>query len=261
MRRLARAHPYPHATPQVGARAPSFDWGDAWWERAFDGAAKSLASGAPASSSSSSSLSSSSSSSSSDCGLTTHRDGMATTATPAEMKLAARLARDKWGRFGGRDGKMARIAAMEAATADAARRKLDGAPPEPSTPNAAADDKKLKAGVDARPTKKVKKDKAASNRSKQAAAAASRPPPTADAPPPYTPPQGWWGAATFVHAGRLEGLDDPRPRAKKGGFTEEDQLAAATGGVARGDKRGLGAAAAKQLGRDWKGKKTRFGGG
>ena len=27
------------------------------------------------------------------------------------------------------------------------------------------------------------------------------------APPPYTPPPGWWGAATFKHAGLLEGLD------------------------------------------------------
>ena len=42
-----------------------------------------------------------------------HRDGTASTATEEELAIAAALAKDRWGRFGGRDGKMARIRAQE----------------------------------------------------------------------------------------------------------------------------------------------------
>ena len=50
--------------------------------------------------------------------LTTYvnRDGTQSSATAAELKLAAQLSKDPWGRFGGRAGKMARIRAQEAET-------------------------------------------------------------------------------------------------------------------------------------------------
>ena len=50
--------------------------------------------------------------------LTTYvnRDGTHSSATAAELKLAAALSKDPWGRFGGRGGKLARIRAQEAAT-------------------------------------------------------------------------------------------------------------------------------------------------
>ena len=50
--------------------------------------------------------------------LTTYvnRDGTHSSATAAELKLAAALSKDPWGRFGGRAGKLARIRAQEAAT-------------------------------------------------------------------------------------------------------------------------------------------------
>ncbi len=50
--------------------------------------------------------------------LTTYvnRDGTQSSATPAELKMAAELSKDPWGRFGGRAGKMARIRAQEAQT-------------------------------------------------------------------------------------------------------------------------------------------------
>lgn len=53
---------------------------------------------------------------SSDDELTTYtnRDGTQSSATAAELKLAAELSKDPWGRFGGRAGKMARIRAQEA---------------------------------------------------------------------------------------------------------------------------------------------------
>lgn len=44
----------------------------------------------------------------------TNRDGTQSSATAAELKLAAQLSKDPWGRFGGRAGKMARIRAQEA---------------------------------------------------------------------------------------------------------------------------------------------------
>ena len=46
----------------------------------------------------------------------TNRDGTQSSATAAELKLAAALSKDPWGRFGGRAGKMARIRAQEAET-------------------------------------------------------------------------------------------------------------------------------------------------
>lgn len=45
----------------------------------------------------------------------THADGTSSSATDAEHKLAAQLAKDPWGRFGGRQGKLARIRAQEEA--------------------------------------------------------------------------------------------------------------------------------------------------
>ena len=57
-------------------------------------------------------------SNSSEDELTTYvnRDGTHSSATAAELKLAAALSKDPWGRFGGRAGKLARIRAQEAAT-------------------------------------------------------------------------------------------------------------------------------------------------
>ena len=46
----------------------------------------------------------------------TNRDGTRSSATAAELKMAAELSKDPWGRFGGRGGKMARIRAQEAKT-------------------------------------------------------------------------------------------------------------------------------------------------
>ena len=42
------------------------------------------------------------------------RDGISCTATAEEQKIAQRMAKDSWGRWGGREGKMARIRAAEA---------------------------------------------------------------------------------------------------------------------------------------------------
>ena len=44
-----------------------------------------------------------------------NRDGTIASGTAAEMRLERQLAKDPWGRFGGRNGKLARIRAQEAA--------------------------------------------------------------------------------------------------------------------------------------------------
>lgn len=44
-----------------------------------------------------------------------NRDGTVASGTAAELRLERELAKDPWGRFGGRNGKLARIRAQEAA--------------------------------------------------------------------------------------------------------------------------------------------------
>ena len=44
-----------------------------------------------------------------------NRDGTIASGTAAELRLERELAKDPWGRFGGRNGKLARIRAQEAA--------------------------------------------------------------------------------------------------------------------------------------------------
>ena len=57
-----------------------------------------------------------------------HRDGTASTATEEEAAIAAALAKDRWGRFGGRDGKMARIRAQELLASASAAAGAAGTP-------------------------------------------------------------------------------------------------------------------------------------
>ncbi len=56
-----------------------------------------------------------------------HRDGTAASATADELRIAAELAKDPWGRFGGRAGKMARIRQQEQQQAALLRLRLEGA--------------------------------------------------------------------------------------------------------------------------------------
>ncbi len=69
--------------------------------------------------------------------------GTFASASAAELKIASQLAKDPWGRFGGKEGKQARIRQQEAAHAAAARVKLGLDPPPgpkagPATSSAAA---------------------------------------------------------------------------------------------------------------------------
>jgi hypothetical protein len=61
--------------------------------------------------------------------LKRNRDGTLASGTKAELKLAKELAKDPWGRFGGRNGKLARIREQEAAMV--AAMEGDPIPPPP----------------------------------------------------------------------------------------------------------------------------------
>ncbi|PNH04765.1 PIN2/TERF1-interacting telomerase inhibitor 1 [Tetrabaena socialis] len=134
----------------VGANT-SGNWAQRHWEDAYDNAVQNINHAA-----SSSSSSSSDSDSDSDGGarrgrgarakrggpasaagrgsaVVTNRDGTVASASAAELKIAADLAKDPWGRWGGRGGKMARIRAQEQEEASRARAKL-GLAPLPAAP-------------------------------------------------------------------------------------------------------------------------------
>ena len=266
------------ATPAgVGAPRDDFNAGDAWWERAFDSAARRMnAGGSPQPSSSSSSGSSSSSSSDSSDTATggaatkvggaaaaaRHRDGMVSTMTAEEMALAERLAkasgRAPAGRFGGREGKLARVRRQEQALAgradEALGARLAGALNPAATEGAGQGKRKREpAAAAAAPAKRVVREVRLAEEPERA---------------PYRPTfgDGWWGLKRFAFGGLLEGRAE-KTRTFENGFRAEDQerLYRQAHFKKTVGKGGLGAGAlglpAKNLGNAWKGSKTTFGGG
>lgn len=190
-------------------------------------------------------------------GRRTHADGVTSSATAAEQKLAAELAKDPWGRFGGRQGKVARSraqeeAALEAGLAAAGQSAALPAAGKAAAPTAAAEKKAKRRKRDAvadvqaseaeaaPPAKRKKGDKAAAKLAKaavEAAAAASQPrePMVADRAEEAaqqalrafvpTPKTGWWGARRFISAGAM-GSAKPPPKLAEDpahGFTEDTQ--------------------------------------
>lgn len=141
-----------------------------------------------------------------------HPDGTVSSATAAEAKLAAQLAKDPWGRFGGRQGKMARIRAQEEAQLALLAAK--------AMPPAAAAGLKRKAAVTVTAAV-VDSSKSKSKRRKTDGGSAGQPDgkrdrltvvvadPVADqlaaecsvfSPTPAT---GWWGAKRFISSGAM----------------------------------------------------------
>lgn len=224
------------------------------------------------SASSSSDSDSSSSDSDSDGDARVHRDGvMAKGATADELAILERLQKDKWGRWGGRDGKMARVRAMEEKMAAEARAKLEGstlAPTDspagrPTNAAASAPPKgdpsslSMKGAVEVlgkggRKRVIVEVELPASKR------------PRVEAPPTPTPKEGWWGATLgFVSAGFMGGADKDTKHERKE-FTENDQekVYMAAHAAKTSGKGGLGIgkpSGASKLGNDFKGQKKTFG--
>ncbi|GLI60380.1 hypothetical protein VaNZ11_002511, partial [Volvox africanus] len=143
----------------VGANATTWNWEKKYWEDAYNSAIQNINHETSSSSSGSRSTETggdrkSNSDSDSESGdatrrrdkcarngsitaqatvATVNRDGTLASASAAELRIAAELAKDPWGRWGGRAGKMARIRAQEQEEANRARAKL-GLPPVPITP-------------------------------------------------------------------------------------------------------------------------------
>lgn len=156
-----------------------------------------------------------------------HADGTASSASAAEAKLAAQLARDPWGRFGGRQGKIARLRAQEEAQLAALAAKL--ASPQPAAVAPAKGGKRKKSGAavgeDAAglaPAKRKKGSKAAAPAGEGAApaeAALARVVVVADPVADKlsaahtafqpTPQSGWWGAKRFTSAGAMGSVRYP----------------------------------------------------
>ena len=199
------------------------------------------------------------------------------------MGIARALAADPWGRFGGREGKMARIARMEASEAAArASSALNATLGENGGKQEKEEEEKIAAPSKKKEKKEKKESSSGSGSGSKAREAAKKttiviPPiatPEAPATPLYRPPAGWWGHSFFVHAGRLEGISDSKAKEReeeKGGergFREADQEALAERATAlkAAGKRGLGATSSskkkeKAVGHEWKGSKVVFGDG
>lgn len=205
-----------------------------------------------------------------------HRDGTVSSASAAERSIAAALAKDKWGRFGGREGKMARIRAQEQAAA-AARDSANGGSPDREDPPPPIPKQRENKAVGKEPSiapsdtvqaspagaemssKKRKGGKKGVGGTIAAAAAAESKAEAADssrarsAPMAIvggsggfvaTPAAGWWGAARFVSSGCLAGLERTAEHAarERQAFSEatQEQLYMAVHGAKSTGKKGVG---------------------
>lgn len=250
---------------QVGG-GPSTDWKDAWWEDAFNSAAKGVNVGC--SSSSSSSDDDSSSDDEGNAVARKNRDGTLASASQQELKLLEELSasagRVAAGRFGGRDAKMERIRRQEALEAERLAAKLGlrikkdesqdvvETQPKKKTRNLASE--KLE-------EKRKKKDKAGriviecGSDGKDGGQ---------DHLPEPTPRHGWWGCNLFISAGSLAGAALELPVEKKKSGFSEDQQAQIYNDAQKGKtsgKTGLGKGKRGTIKVDgvvWEGKKTTF---
>ena len=177
------------------------------------------------------------------------RDGIAASASAHELALAKELAKDPWGRFGGREGKMARIAAAEAAHAaslgDAAtkhvsKRQRAAQEAAAAAAEAAAEAARVAAsempypgsskskrsrGHDARgEPERGKKPRVGTEETRLAQ---QDPPPAAAQDAPGAS-QHWW-SDVFRFAGALEGALHPRAAAGVADMQKTAQTAAFTG--------------------------------
>lgn len=164
------------------------------------------------------------------------RDGIAASASAHELALARELAKDPWGRFGGREGKMARIAAAEAAHAaavgDAAhqthlsKRQRAAQQAAAAAAEAAAEAARIaEAAVPYPPpskgtTKRARdggdvRHQGADKKSRRAAPTDADITPAPAAVKDASPAQHWW-SSIFHFAGALEGALHRRPDARAG---------------------------------------------
>ena len=175
-----------------------------------------------------------------------HRDGTQCTATQDELAIARQLAKDPWGRFGGKEGKMARIRRQEAALAGGVH-TTPSMQPAPK-PKVVKKKTKIPTTTTTKPVVIVigdDKDDEAMD---------------VDVPQRVVDGQ-WWGARYFAWGGLL-GSSLRRTATRQRGFSERDQevlYMQTQDGKVKG-KQGLGRAgrAGELRGVAWKGSKVVF---
>lgn len=173
-----------------------------------------------------------------------HRDGTQCTATVDELAIARQLAKDPWGRFGGKEGKMARIRRQEAALAAQATGSKNDVVQQP---------------VPVPPPSKRASKKA---RTPLVVVIGDEQPMDVDQRVPQRVVDGqWWGARYFAWGGLL-GSSLRKTSTRQRGFSEQDQEALYTrtqDGKVKG-KQGLGRAGrpGHVRGVAWKGSKVVF---
>mmetsp|Transcript_10449 Transcript_10449/g.18236 ORF Transcript_10449/g.18236 Transcript_10449/m.18236 type:complete len:485 (+) Transcript_10449:109-1563(+) len=150
-------------------------------------------------------------------GAQQHRDGTFASHSAAELAISAELAKDPWGRWGGKTGKMARIRRHELEQAELARVRLGsplaGANPTLAAAGTGAGSKSVRvAGPPAKPRVVI-------TLTLQEHVSFKR------APFVRTPTTGWWGAAYWVSAGVLEGMEEAAEHVSRvrTTFDEDDQ--------------------------------------
>lgn len=204
-----------------------------------------------------------------------HRDGTRCTATADELAIARELAKDPWGRFGGKEGKMARIRQQEAALLAAKTGSV-----VPSTPPTSA--KRRTRAIDpTTPSKSSGKGKKRQKVTESVLPEGTAPKAAplvivigqqedgdamqVDPTPSSSVAQGtWWGARYFSWGGLLGSGTKPQTEtSQRRGFDEQDQEALYTrthDGKVQG-KQGLGRGArpGEVRGAGWKGTKVTFG--
>lgn len=261
----------------VGANS-SGQWRDKWWEEAYAQSVSTI-NGAQVeikklnSDSSSSDDSDDSSDSGVDVSSVTkqllHADGTKSSATAAEAKLATQLAKDPWGRFGGRQGKMARIRAQEEAQLAALAAK--------AAPAAIATGLKRKASPVPLESSKTKRRKDADSNGSESQLPKPQPVTIIVADPiaeqlaaahngfSRTPASGWWGAKRFISSGAMGAGgngDKPTSTGDRQQFTEDTQenLYMALHNAKTSGKTGLGKGKGNGIigGAKWVGSKVSF---
>lgn len=272
-------------TQGVGAKADVWDWKNLWWEDAFNETLQKLNSGKEeaASDDSTDSRVSVEGSENTDerkeskslrkrnrteerdgkVQKALGRDGMLVTAREHELRIAAELAKDPWGRWGGRNGKQARIAKQEEEFLQ--KNEVAQAKKRSSVKSDLPASKKRKE----REEKLVKKEKKSSRKQKTGTCqdenatsveANNAMPVEVEKP---VMPESWWGHKLgFVHGGGLETLEKKGLKENEAKcFTEGDQtnIYKAAQSLKQQGKLGLGVKGSKINTNDWKGKKVLFG--
>ena len=271
-------------TQGVGSKADVWDWKNLWWEDAFNATLQKLNAGKEEAASDDSTDSRVSVEVSEDTDEDKEekvqkkrkrskqkerdvekvlgRDGVLVTAREHEIRIAAELAKDPWGRWGGRNGKLARIAKQEEEFLQKNKANTTGRCQTVEVDSTTSKKHKKREDKPAKKEKKSSRKKALVEQTECTATCAKRIPSSVEVKRPVMP-ESWWGHQFgFVHGGGLETLEKKTQEENEAKcFTENDQtnIYKAAQSLKQQGKLGLGVKGSKINTNDWQGKKVLFG--